>query len=347
MAAVESRGVAKLLGKIKDSLEEKKYYEGEEMRKFKTNQNKWVDSTSILAHQMFRTIYFRYLKAEKFLELSDLLLDGANKLIAAQQFQSGSDLALLLINTLHQCKFNDEEFERWIQCVGDLIEKIEPNVVERETLIVQAVKWSCEGNKKNPHQGHPLLHKKIAEIMAKEQNFDQARYHYLLSKDGIGCGKILIQISAKAFNSEVDMVIAQVVLNLLVLKEKDTALVTFNTYTGLHPKIRTPNPPYRTPLLNFLYFLLNIIDDPKLQCFKTLCELYKTTLSRDPAYEKQLQQIGVSYFGAPPARPARQNGLFGDLFSQLFQELDEDSEEDDSQPRASSSSQFRSNVDLD
>jgi len=30
MAAVESRGVAKLLGKIKDSLEEKKYYEGEE-----------------------------------------------------------------------------------------------------------------------------------------------------------------------------------------------------------------------------------------------------------------------------------------------------------------------------
>lgn len=301
----------------------------------------------IAAHQMFRTIYFRYSKQEKFLELLDLLLDGAEKLIAAKQFQSGSDLSLLLIEVLQKCKLNDSDFEKWITQVGGVIEKIEPNVVERETLIVKAVKWSCEGNKKNPNQGHPLMHKMIADIMAKEQNFDQARYHYLLSKDGVGCGKILIQISTKAFNSEVDMVLCQVVLNLLVLKEKDTALVTFNTYTKLHPKIRTKSPPYRTPLLNFLYFLLHIIDDPKLQGFKTLCELYKTALSRDPAYEKQLQQIGVSYFGAPPALPARQNGLFGDLFSQLFQELEEDSEEDEAQPKASSSSQFRSNVDLD
>jgi len=323
MTALESRGITKLLAKIKDSMEEKKYYE---------------------AHQMFRTIYFRYSKQEKFLELSDLLLDGAEKLIAAKQFQSGSDLSLLLIEVLQKCKFNEQEFEKWIISVGGLIDKIEPNVVERESLIVRAVKWSCEGNKKNPHQGHPLIHKLIANTMTKEQNFEQARYHYLLSKDGVGCAKILIQLSAKAYNSEVDLVIVQVVLNLLVLKEKDTALVTFNTYTKLHPYIRTSKPPYRTPLLNFLYFLLNIIDDPKLQCFKTLCDLYKTALSRDPAYEKQLQQIGVSYFGASPARPARQNGLFGDLFSQLFQELEDDSD-DDAAP--TSSTQFRSTADLD
>ena len=294
---------------------------------------------------MFRTIYFRYSKQEKFLELADLLFDGANKLIAADQYQSGSDLSLLLIEVLQKCKLNEQDFEKWIINVGSLIDKIEPNVVERESLIVRAVKWSCEGNKKNSNQGHPLIHKLIASTMAKEQNYEHARYHYLLSKDGVGCAKILIQLSTKAYNSEVDMIICQVVLNLLVLKEKETALVTFNTYTKLHPYIRTTNPPYRTPLLNFLYFLLNIIEEPKLQCFKTLCELYKTALSRDPAYEKQLQQIGVSYFGAPPARPARQNGLFGDLFSQLFQELEDDSD-DDSAP--TSSSNFRSsNVDLD
>lgn len=302
---------------------------------------------SFLAHQMFRTIYFRYSKQEKFLELSDLLHDGANKLLAAQQYQSGSDLSLLLIDILSKCKFGESEFERWIANVAGLIEKIESNVVERETLIVRAVKWSCEGNKYNPNQGHPLLHKLIANIMAMEQNYEQARYHYLLSKDGIGCAKILIHLSAKAFNSEVDLVIVQVVLNLLVLKEKDTALTTFNSYTKLHPKIRTSSPPYRTPLLNFLYFLLHIIDDPKLQCFKTLCDLYKTALSRDPAYEKQLQQIGVYYFGQQTAHPVRNNGLFGDIFQQLFQELEEDSEEDDSQPAPSSSSQFHSTVDLD
>lgn len=297
---------------------------------------------------MFRTIYFRYSKQEKFLELADLLLDGAEKLIAARQFQSGSDLSLLLIEVLQKCKFDELSFEKWITNVGGLIEKIEPNVVERETLIVRAVKWSCEGNKNNPNQGHPLIHKLIAATMAKEQNYEHSRYHYLLSKDGAGCAKILIHLSAKAFTSEVDMIICQVVLSLLVLKEKETALVTFNTYTKLHPKIRTQNPPYRTPLLNFIYFLLHIIDEPKLQSFKTLCELYKTALSRDPAYEKQLQQVGVFYFGAPQARPARQQGLFGDLFSQLFQELEEGSDDEDSQPAASSSSssQFRV-VDLD
>lgn len=294
------------------------------------------------AHQIFRTIYFRYSKQEKFLELCDLLFDGAEKLIAAKQFQSGSDVSLLLIEVLQKCKFNEQDFEKWIVNVGGIIDKIEANVVERESLIVKAVKWSCEGNKINPNQGHPLLHKLIANTMAKEQNYEQARYHYLLSKDGFGCAKILIQLSAKANDSEVDMVIVQVVLNLLILKEKDTALVTFNTYTQLHPCIRTSNPPYRTPLLNFLYFLLNIIDDPKLQCFKSLCELYKTALSRDPAYEKQLQQIGVSYFGAPASRPARQNGLFGDLISQLFQDSDDSDEE-----ALASSSQFRSNVELD
>lgn len=85
--------------------------------------------------------------------------------------------------------------------------------------------------------------------------------------------------------------IAQTVLTLLVLKEENTAKVTFKTFTRNHPQIGTINPPYRTPLLNFVYFLLNIIDEAKLQSFKALCELYKTALSRDPAYEKQLQQV--------------------------------------------------------
>lgn len=51
--------------------------------------------------------------------------------------------------------------------------------------------------------------------------------------------------------------------------------------------------------MNFTYFLLNIIDEKKLQAFNTLCELYKTALTRDPAYEKQLEKVGTSYFNAP------------------------------------------------
>lgn len=304
------------------------------------------------AHQIYRTIYFRYSKQEKFPELADLLFDGAQKLIAENQYQSGSDLSLLLIEILQKCTLTESQFFSWMESVAKLIESIEPSVVERDTLVVRSIKWSSENNKENPNQGHPQMHKLIANILAKEKNYDSARYHYFLSKDGRGCANVLIQISLVAYNSEIDMVIAQSVLNLLVLKEKLTAREAFDSYTNLHPAIKTSSPPYRTPLLNFLYFLLHLIEEPKLTSFTTLCDLYKPAISRDPEFDRQLRKIGESYFGAKPARQAQSGGLFGGLFSQLFAELESDDFEEDFEdgiagPQPSTSSQFRANTDLD
>lgn len=82
------------------------------------------------------------------------------------------------------------------------------------------------------------------------------------------------------------------------------------------------------PLLNFVFFLLKIIETRKLAIFKKLCELYKPSLDRDPSYEKYLEKIGVIFFGAPNPPQRSNNGLFGDLINQLFQGLDEDDEEE-------------------
>jgi golgi to ER traffic protein 4 len=144
------------------------------------------------------------------------------------------------------------------------------------------------------------------------------------------------------------MIIVQVILNLLILNDKTTAVETFEFFVRHHPQIRTKLPPYKTPLLNFTYFLLNIIDEKKLQAFTTLCDLYKTALSRDPAYEKQLEKIGLSYFNAPVKKQnVKSNGLFGDFFSQLFQELENDSDDDDDLSQRPTSSLKVSNNDLD
>jgi golgi to ER traffic protein 4 len=73
---------------------------------------------------------------------------------------------------LTKCNFPErEEFEKWIHKVASVIEKIEPHVVERETLIVKAIKWSSGVT----NQKNPLMHKLIARIMAKENNYEQAR----------------------------------------------------------------------------------------------------------------------------------------------------------------------------
>lgn len=278
------------------------------------------------------------------MELAEILFDGSIRLINEKQFQSGADLALLLVEVLSKHKFLiPSEFEKWIYHVASVIEKIDANIVERETLIVKTIKWSSsETNQKNP-----TLHKLLAYIMLAEGNYEQARYHSLLSKNGTLCAKILIEHSAKANASEIDMFIVQVVLNLLILKDKATATDTFMYYTKHHPKIKTSQPPYKTPLLNFAYFLLNIIDDKKLQTFTTLCDLYRTALTRDAEYEKKLEKIGTFYFNAPVKQQnIRSGGLFGDLFNQLFQELENDSG-DDSDMQFLSSSILSSNVDLD
>lgn len=179
------------------------------------------------------------------------------------------------------------------------------------------------------------MHKVIAQLMWNEGNLEQARHHFLLSKDGSGCGQMLIELSqTKGFPKETDLFIAQVVLQQLCLKEISSASDTFNTYIKFHPKISRTDPPFVMPLLNFVFFLLKIIENHrKLTIFKKLCELYKTSLDRDPSYEKYLEKIGVLFFGAPNPPQRSNNGIFGDLINQLFQGLDE--EDDDNQASSS------------
>ena len=168
--------------------------------------------------------------------------------------------------------------------------------------------------------------------MMHEGNFTQAKHHFLLSKDGDGCGKMLLQLSiTKGYATEVDLFIAQFILQQLCLKETETAMKTFGMYTKYHPKIASTEPPFIQPLLNFLFFLLKAIETKKLIVFKTLCELYKPSLDRDPSYEKYLQKIGIIFFGAP--QPQRQTGgiggIFGDLLNQLFDGLDGEEDGED------------------
>lgn len=173
------------------------------------------------------------------------------------------------------------------------------------------------------------MHKVIAQLLWTEGNLEQARHHFLLSKDGSGCGQMLIQLSqTKGYPREIDLFLVQVVLQQLCLNEINTAMETFQTYTKFHPKISRTEPPFNLPLLNFVYFLLKIIECKKLAIFRKLCELYKPSLDRDPSYDEYLEKIGILFFGAPEPQQ-RRGGLFDNLLNQLFQGLDGNDDDDD------------------
>lgn len=73
---------------------------------------------------------------------------------------------------------------------------------------------------------------------------------------------MLIELhTTSGLKSEIDLFIAQAVLQFLCLRNIQMASDTFDTYTGKHPTIKNnKGPPYLYPLLNFLWFLLRAIE---------------------------------------------------------------------------------------
>lgn len=114
-------GVSRVLAKLELSIQSGDYYE---------------------AHQMYRTLYFRYLSQKRYNDCLELLFKGAMRFLVNEQYGSGADLGLLVVDTLEKAK-NVSDYELWIQRLGLLISKINPNIVERETLLVSRQFHSC------------------------------------------------------------------------------------------------------------------------------------------------------------------------------------------------------------
>lgn len=271
------------------------------------------------AHQMYRTLYFRFLSQKKYEELTGLLYDGAILFFTHNQHNSGSDLAILLINVFNES--NVEVCDENMDKLGTLFSMMVPESPERTNFLTNALKWSNKSSCSNT-LGHPRLHQLVALTLWKEKNYQQSRYHFIHSKDGDGCATMLIEYHiTKGYPNEVDLFIAQTVLQYLCLKNKTTASTAFHTYTEKHPAV-TSGFPFLLPLLNFLQFLLQAIEREKLAYFRTLCEQYQPSLKRDPCYSEYVDRIGQLFFGISPP-PKQQGGIFGNLLQSLFDGFDD------------------------
>ena len=130
---------------------------------------------------------------------------------------------------------------------------------------------------------------------------------------------------SKGYKSEVDLFIAQTVLQYLCLNNQRTATVAFYVYTRRHPNVE--GPPFVLPLLNFIWFLLLAVETrANLAIFTVLCEQYKSFLARDPMYTVYLDKIGNLFFGKPVPVADRHpaGGLLGNMLSQLMADLDDE-----------------------
>uniref|UniRef100_A0A1B6C9S1 Golgi to ER traffic protein 4 homolog n=1 Tax=Clastoptera arizonana TaxID=38151 RepID=A0A1B6C9S1_9HEMI len=301
----KSHGVQRVLEKLESSIKKGNYYE---------------------AHQMYRTLYFRYSTQKKYSELFQLLYDGAILLLKHDQQVSGCDLANLYAEVL--VKTETAPSQELFFKISTLLEMISADVAEREVFLDNALRWSASGGQEYKN-GHPLLHQAVAQVFWKEKNYVVARYHFLHSTDGVSFANMLIELHcARGFACEVDLFIAQVVLQYLCLQNKNTATLAFQSYTKHHPSINK-GPPYLLPLLNFIWFLLKTIESGKLAAFTLLCEQYQGSIKRDPTYRDYLDKIAQIFFGVPPPHKAKNSGFLGNLFQSLMNGVDEFESDDD------------------
>jgi len=289
-------GTERVMAKLKKSIENENYYE---------------------AHQMYRTLYFRYIGQRKFEELENMLYEGSTLLFSHNQVESGLDLAKLYIDTLKEGDFKPED-SKFVK-ICRLYDEIPRDNVDKASFLSTCLRWA---------NGHPRLHQHIAYSLWKQGKYPESRQHFLHSCDGEGCGSMLVEFqSKKGFNSEMDLFIAQTVFQYLCLKKHLVAAVAFYAYTTGHPKIQR-GPPYSNPLLNFLWFLLLAIEtSSSLSAFTVLCEKYKKFIDRDPQFIQYLDKIGQLFFGVPA--PERPRGMFSGLFNSLLSAMNDDSSDDD------------------
>ena len=211
------------------------------------------------AHQLYRTLYFRLTNANKLNELSQLLYEGAITFLKRNQFNSGSDLACLYLDVIlkdEQMINTSEQKEQLIINVANLFQRIPAKTPERLQFVTKSLMITCV----------PVssIHEQFANILWKEKNYAESRYHFLHSNDesSNNCALMLIEYQVSCgYPSEVDLFITQFVLQFLCVKKTKAKLdQTFQVYTLKHPSIKNSNPPFILPLLNFLWFLLLAID---------------------------------------------------------------------------------------
>jgi hypothetical protein len=301
------------------------------------------------AHQLYRTLFFRYRNWEKFRELQELLFEGSILFLTKNQYNSGADLSGLYLQALENDPLVHEVAGAELyRRIGELFARIPAASPERMTFAFNALKLDAS------RFDIGLVHHNFAIVLFREKNFPEARYHFLHSAptSGAECAQMLIEYQiSSASAAEVDLFIAQFVLQLLCLKQQAVAIrppvsvhtcdmiclpasgeeeqqqrspqqtlatVTLRFYVEKHPRISCKSPPFKYPLINFIWLLLVAIPAGELHVFRILCDLYAVSLNRDPEYRKYLRRIGENYFALPALEQNRPQGLFGNLLQSLF-----------------------------
>ena len=272
------------------------------------------------AQQLYTTLYYRYNTKGLHEKAREFMVDGAKFLFENKQDGSAVHLSLLYVESLEK---NVQEITNDIIKTLAWLHSLMPgDMPEVESFDKRSVMWSSKC-KNAPKTGDKQLRKQFALTYWKNKMYFEARQNFLYADDGAKFGEMLQELSVNhGFPGEIDLFLAQAVLQLLCLQSYKVAVDVFSAYTEHHPQVGK-GPPFKYPLINFLCFLLVAVEKRQLTVFTILCDQYSISLQRDILYSDYLQKIAERYFGISTGKK-KPAGMLQSLMHSMFEANDDE-----------------------
>eukprot|EP01104_Vermistella_antarctica_P000987 TRINITY_DN11061_c0_g1_i1.p1 TRINITY_DN11061_c0_g1~~TRINITY_DN11061_c0_g1_i1.p1 ORF type:complete len:329 (+),score=50.80 TRINITY_DN11061_c0_g1_i1:69-1055(+) len=271
------------------------------------------------AQQMYKTMSFRYCNQKEYAQAIELLRTGAQSMLVKEQSLCGTELGKMIVEiyALDDTTVVSVETVSRIVSLCAFYPKGHESEVRKQRLLKSLLKWvtsSDKGKALTAEDNDTVMteiHTAFAHSYASQGEYASASKHFLCSHDMAAYTSMLVQWSQKGYPSEADLFVGRAVLGLLAvgkLKHANEVYTAFLTsYTGV-----------RTPLLNYLHFLLLTLERNALPLFQTLRQRYAPALARDGSFGELLDRIAKKFYNHTPQR---QGGAAGGGMNNMFSML--------------------------
>ncbi|KAH9997148.1 cytoplasmic protein [Russula compacta] len=288
------------------------------------------------AHQKARTFATRYTKSGAHTIAVDVLFQSARELLKAGHSGSGTDLALLLLDSYDRANEAISDVSRGR--VTQLIALVGPYGAWRRSIVDRAITWSAKYG--SYPAGDPALHHYVGDLLYKEGDLVGAE-PYLLASGTRDSARLLAQAYfdwAKASNSlksHAGIFALRGILpyllngNILASRAFLAGLISHISPSGETLPVGASGDDVLVTddsLLNFAQLAVRAVqraagaqNRTTREAWVRLCGTYQSRggVLAQPEIRLVLNELAALYFEIPPARTANANP-FGDIMSSLF-----------------------------
>ncbi|KAI6170842.1 Golgi to ER traffic protein 4-like protein [Aphelenchoides bicaudatus] len=288
------------------------------------------------AHQVARTIYYRWLELNEYEKLTGFLSEKILEFAKVNEPTITFDLGDLYAKTLVQsaAPVNDSILDQ-IEKLVEALSKLEVRVTDQKSspnplipIVTQLINWSTESSSASliEHQyGNARLNLIFAKVFEAKNQFELAKKHYICSKDPQAYAQFIIknfnhltgsdeekEAPESSHHLEEDSFITLTVLQVLSIGRVGVATKLLHLLVEKHNKY-SARPPFASALLNFTWLLTFSVQLRSIEYFTELVETYKPTLTRDSRILYHVDKIGQKFFGVPEKEQGFGGGILGSL----------------------------------